>query len=146
MDQADVLAAVSCDFNPVEVAFVSEESPVQASYDSTATITIVEYQANRIALTVERNEPGFLVLGEIWYPPGWTLTINGSGAEIIRTNYVLRGMEVPAGESRIELELKPVWYTAGYRLSVAGSILLLLLGILAVYSLWKEGREEKSPV
>lgn len=146
MDQADVLAAVSSDFNPVEVAFVSEESPVQASYDSTATITIDEYQANRIALTVERNEPGFLVLGEIWYPPGWTLTINGSGAEIIRTNYVLRGMEVPAGESRIELELKPVWYTAGYRLSVAGSILLLLLGILAVYSLWKEGREEKSPV
>src|SRR5690625_6872019 len=56
MDQADVLAAVSSDFNPVEVAFVSEESPVQASYDSTTTITIDEYQANRIALTVERKD------------------------------------------------------------------------------------------
>lgn len=142
-DQSAVLQEIAEDFNPREVAFVAEEGAISAGFDSTATVTVEEYQANRISLNVTREEPGFLVLGEIWYPPGWTLTVNGEEADIIRTNYVLRGVELPAGESTIEMELQPVWYTAGYRLSVIGTVLLILLGLLAGYSVWKERNADK---
>lgn len=137
-DQTAVLEAVSSDFDPVEVAYIAGNTPVQASRDTSATVSVQEYQANRISLEVSRTEPGFLVLGEVWYPPGWSLYVNGEEAEIIRTNYVLRGMEVPAGNSVIEMELNPVWYTAGYRLSLLGTGLLILLGLFAGYTSWQK--------
>lgn len=147
-DQRTVLEQLKGDFRASEVAFIAERDAPQIRPDSSATVRVDHYSANRISMEIRRSEPGFLLLGEIWYPPGWKATIDGSETEIIRTNYVLRGVELPAGEYTLVLELNPVWYRNGIRLSAAGSGALMGSFIAALSFLWKRRDEplaEESP-
>lgn len=132
-DQPSVLGRISQDFDASETAFITQNLSTQIQSDRTSELRISTYSANTISLDILRSEPGFLVLGEIWYPPGWSATLNGEPIEIIRTNYVLRGFEIPAGDHVLELRIEPVWYKAGNRLSAAGTFLLFGLGIFGLF-------------
>ena len=145
-DQTSVLQTISQDFDPEEIAFIAERQPVEVVSDTSATVRVTEYNANRINIEISRNEPGYLVLGEIWYPPGWTATLNGEEIDIIRTNYVLRGFQIPAGNHTLEMVLEPVWYSAGNWLARFGTLLLFGSGAfgLFVYRKRKKFDEEKT--
>ncbi|MCC5941446.1 MAG: hypothetical protein JJU37_07880 [Balneolaceae bacterium] len=140
-NQPAVLRRISSDFNPAEIAFTAQElsSPVQR--DTTATVAITTYNANHITVEIDRAEPGFLVLSEIWYPPGWNASLNGEEIEVIRTNYVLRGFEIPAGEHVLEMRLEPVWYKTGNRLALIGTIMLFGSGFAGAFFVYRR-REE----
>ncbi len=126
--QPAVLRRISDDFDPSQTAFTTYRPSADIQPDPNAEARITTYNANAISMEISRNEPGFMVLGEIWYPPGWTATLNGEEIEIIRTNYVLRGFEIPAGDHTLEMRLDPVWYVAGNRLAVIGTLLLFATG------------------
>lgn len=137
-DQASILQEVAQDFDAGSVAFITEElsEPVQA--DTAASVEVTEYNANRIGLNINRSEPGFLVLGEIWYPPGWTATLNGEEIDIIRTNYVLRGFEIPAGDHELVMTMDPVWYSAGNWMGWIGTLLLFGSGLFGVILMYRK--------
>jgi uncharacterized membrane protein YfhO len=84
-----------------------------------------------------------LLLSEIWYPPGWVATLNGEEIEIIRSNYVLRGFEIPAGEHTLELTLEPVWYETGKWLARLGTLILFGSGIAGLFLTYR--RKEIEP-
>lgn len=130
--QSDVLQMIKTDFNPSETAFIAENAGIRSESDSTASVTITEYNANQIKAEITRSKPGFMVLSEIWYPPGWTATLNGQEISIVRTNYILRGFEIPEGTHDFEMRLEPVWYSAGRWMSIAGNLMLTGLGIFAI--------------
>ena len=132
LNQADVLESIKTGFDPSKTAFVAEDFDISSSPDSTASVVITEYNANQIKADITRSEPGFLVLGEIWYPPGWQATLNGEEIQIIRTNYILRGFEIPAGTHVLEMKLEPVWYTAGRWMSLVGTLMLAGLGVFVI--------------
>ena len=46
------------------------------------------------------------VFSETWYngETGWIATVNGKEVPILRTNYILRAIEVPAGNNEIVME------------------------------------------
>ena len=48
--------------------------------------------------------------------------------EIIRTNYVLRGFEVPAGEHTLEMTLNPAWYPMGWWIAMTSTVILFAIG------------------
>ena len=75
------------------------------------------------------------VFSEIYYPAGWKCFIDGNESEYFRANYVLRGMIVPAGEHEIKFSFEPDSYYTGNKVSLASSILLILL--LAGSVVWK---------
>ncbi|TVR32167.1 MAG: hypothetical protein EA390_05550 [Balneolaceae bacterium] len=143
-DQPSILRRISQDFDAAETAFVSRELSLNIESDQFSEVRINTYNANAISMEISRSEPGFLVLGEIWYPPGWNATLNGEEIEIIRTNYVLRGFEIPAGDHILEMSLEPVWYTAGNRLSLIGTLLLFGSGGLGLFLQFRK-REEELP-
>lgn len=141
--QADVLAQLSSqDFNPDEVSYITDVTIQEIQQDTTATATVTEYTANHISVDISRSTPGFMVLGEIWYPPGWTATLNGEEIDIIRTNYVLRGFEIPAGEHTLEMTLEPEWYTTGNWLARFGNLLLFAAGGFGIFLVF---RKKESP-
>jgi uncharacterized membrane protein YfhO len=78
------------------------------------------------------------VLGEIWYPPGWSATLNGEETDIIRTNYVLRGFEIPAGEHELILTLEPEWYAIGNWMGRLGTIALFGTGLFGFILYWRD--------
>lgn len=127
--QPEILRRISEDFDAGSVAFVADQLSGEVYSDPQSSVSVTDYNANRITLEISRSEPGFLVLGEIWYPPGWTATLNGDEIDIFRTNYVLRGFEIPAGDHQLEMVLNPVWYSAGNWLARIGTIILFGAGI-----------------
>lgn len=137
-NQSQILERLKTDFNPSETAFVAEELSSQVLPDTSASVEITEYNANQIRAEITRSEPGFLVLGEIWYPPGWKATLNGEEIPVVRTNYILRGFEIPSGSHVLEMRLEPVWYSAGRWMSIAGTLMLTGLGIFAILGYVRE--------
>ena len=72
-----------------------------------------------------------LVVSEIYYPAGWHATIDGAETEILKTNYVLRSVVVPAGRHTVEFRFNPASTALGYTVSQAGwgaALLLILAG------------------
>ena len=128
-NQPEILREISQDFDPSSVAFTTQEPELNIQPDADSRVRITNYNANSISLELSRSEPGYLVLGEIWYPPGWTATLNGEEIDIIRTNYILRGFEIPEGEHELTLTLDPVWYSTGNWLARLGTVILFGGGI-----------------
>lgn len=70
------------------------------------------------------------MFSEIWHP-GWKASLNGEPLEIIRADWVLRAAVLPAGEGEIVMRYEPDDYRIGRDISLASSILLYLLAIVA---------------
>ncbi|MDG5766184.1 YfhO family protein [Balneolales bacterium ANBcel1] len=96
---------------------------------------VTEYGPRQIRLHVETDAPSFLVMSEIYYPAGWYATLNDEPVTIRRTNYILRGFEIPPGQHELELRFEPRSHILGSRLSWVFNIAILLIGVAAL-GLW----------
>ena len=101
-----------------------------AGSDTAGSIELVEAEPNRLVYKSSSTEDEFAVFSEVWYGgnPDWTVKIDGKKADFIRVNYILRGMEVPAGDHEIVFEFKPKPSGGGITLSASLLGLLLVLG------------------
>ena len=89
----------------------------------------MEYAPNKLKYEYRAESPQVVIFSDIYYPKGWTATIDGEEASYFRANYILRGMQVPEGERTISFEFKPKSYFTGSKISIVASILLILLVI-----------------
>ncbi|WP_417854705.1 YfhO family protein [Xanthomarina gelatinilytica] len=95
--------------------------------DTTATITVEVYEPNYIKYKSKSAVDGFAVFSEIYYKKGWNAYVDGQLTPYSRVNYVLRGMNVPAGEHVIEFKFEPEVVKTGSRIALASSIIFVLL-------------------
>lgn len=95
--------------------------------DTTATITLEVYEPNYIKYKSKSAVDGFAVFSEIYYKEGWNAYVDGQLTPYSRVNYVLRGMNVPAGEHVIEFKFEPEVVKTGSRIALASSIIFVLL-------------------
>lgn len=72
------------------------------------------------------------VFSEIYYPKGWTATIDGNEVNILRANYVLRALEIPEGTHEIVFEFKPQTYFTGNTITLISSAIILLIFISVI--------------
>jgi hypothetical protein len=100
--------------------------------DSTSTINLTEYLPNHLTYVANSKNNGFAVFSEMFYANGWKATIDGENAKIYQVDYVLRGLEIPAGKHTIEFKFEPQVVKTGSTIaliSFIGMILLLVGGI-----------------
>lgn len=146
-DAGEVMKAMN-QFSPADTAIVEEQYknaiPFTPVYDSTASIRqilndndIVRYQS-----TSSSNQ--FAVFSEIFYDRGWKATIDGKEAPIVKVNYVLRGLAIPAGNHEIVFEFKPASYYNSAKIAVITSAPIWILLILAAFFSLRKKREEKA--
>jgi len=114
------------DFDPARVAFVNE--PLQLPDSMRGEALLDEEVPTRIAVTARMETPGLVVLADLWFE-GWQAELNGEPVPILRTNYALRGVAVPAGESKLVFSYEPAGFTTGVRL------MMLALLVLASWTL-----------
>jgi uncharacterized membrane protein YfhO len=103
------------------------------SVDTLSTIELIEYAPNRLVYRSESNAEQLAVFSEVFYPKGWKASINGIETAHFAANYVLRAMVLPAGKNEIVFEFKPNSYFMGKKVSVASSLIMLLLIAGTVY-------------
>jgi hypothetical protein len=92
---------------------------------------IVSYGPSEVVLETQASRPGLAVLSDSWFP-GWKATVDGRSAPIERVDYLVRGVRVPAGRSRVVMRYEPASFTAGLWLSVAGVAIALAGGAALV--------------
>ncbi|ASB49108.1 hypothetical protein [Alkalitalea saponilacus] len=90
-------------------------------------IELIKERLDYLQYLSNTDSPTFAVFSEIYYTGGWRAFINGEEVPIIRANYLLRGLFVPAGNNTIEFRFEPVSYRYGKLISYISSILILLL-------------------
>ncbi len=120
-------------FEPATYAVVQSSDELPASADSTASAEVTVYDNHTIEIQSSRSTDGFLVIGEIYYPKGWKAYLDGEEIAIIKTNYALRGVEVPAGDHTLRMEFKPDSFVIGSKIDWASNLIQFgLLGFLIV--------------
>ena len=115
--------------NTKEVAVV-DASKFQVSalgFDSASRIKATAVKPPSITYESESSVNGLAVFSEIFYPKGWKATIDGKEVPILRADYVLRALEVPAGKHVIEFKFEPKPYLIGNKVTLASSWILLLV-------------------
>jgi uncharacterized membrane protein YfhO len=98
--------------------------------DPSGEIKLTSYSPDKLEYQSKTNGESFAVFSEVWYGEknGWKAYMDGKPADFIRTNYLLRGIKIPAGDHKITFEFKPGSYFIGEKISLFSSILILLLG------------------
>ncbi|MBX2900024.1 MAG: YfhO family protein [Cyclobacteriaceae bacterium] len=128
--------------NTKEVAAIDAKFKVdfgRTTLDTISTIKLVAHTPPYLKYEALADGNCLAVFSEIFYPKGWHAFIDGNEVPILRANYVLRALEVPAGKHTIEFKFEPKPYVIGNKITmVAGWLLLLsVLGCLG-WSLKKE--------
>jgi len=95
--------------------------------DSLATIKLTKYSLNALSYESFSNQNGFAVFSEIYYKDGWNAYIDGELKPHLNVNYVLRGLEIPAGKHSIEFRFEPKVIQTGSTISLLSYVFLLLI-------------------
>jgi hypothetical protein len=103
------------------------------SYNAEGKIDLRSYKPNDLVYETESKSKEFAVFSEIYYPKGWNAYIDGTLTPYACVDYLLRGMEIPAGKHKVEFKFEPAIYKTGNIISIIGSILVLLSVAGAIY-------------
>ena len=124
LDSKNVAVVNSEDFKLKKTVFTK---------DTAATVTIENYKPNYLKYVSNNLNEGLAVFSEMYYGKGWNAYIEGKKVEHIRVNYVLRGLQIPAGKHTIEFKFEPKVVKTGSTITLISSMGILLLLIGGIY-------------
>jgi hypothetical protein len=126
---AEVMKSLD-NFNPKDTAIIEQKDKIESlnnlEFDENASIALVNNKNDEINYTSSSTKKQLAVFSEIYYNLGWKAYIDNVEAPIVKTNYVLRALVVPAGNHSIRFEFKPITIKNAIVASTFASILLWL--------------------
>ncbi len=96
---------------------------------------ILAYHPEQVTVQTSSRHSALLVLTDTYFP-GWNAAVDGKAVPIHRVDYLLRGVQVPAGSHRVEFRYQPTSWRIGWIIS--GVTLLVLVAISLVA--WRRDR------
>lgn len=115
-----VTAAISTEFEDI----VKDPEGQRAPGD---TIFETSYAPDRLTYHSSTSSEALAVFSEIYFPWGWTATVDGEEVPIIRADYLLRAINLPPGNHTVVMEFKPA--------SVGRSVTWARISIILIYVL-----------
>lgn len=140
----EIEALDKVDLSQTAVVDQSKFTLEQVTPDSAASINLVAYQPNKLKYKSSSSSKGLAVFSEIYYPKGWNAFVDGKPADIIRADYVLRALQLPAGDHEIEFRFEPQSYYIGNKVMMASSLLLLVVLGYGIFLFWKSMQTAKT--
>ncbi len=134
-NETDTLARLAApDFNPAQTVLVHDRIslPRPAAPSDPVALTEATIQpiqsSHRLDLQVKTSQPGVLLLTDR-FDPAWHVTVDGLEAPLLRCNYLMRGVQIPAGARTVSFQYRPntsgIWLMAGCD-ALAGLLLAFL--------------------
>lgn len=133
-------------FHPKDTVLIDKREqsnvPFAPQFDSSATVKLVQNLNDNITYEFNAASNQFVVFSEIYYPHGWKALVDGKETPIVRVNYALRGLAVPAGKHAIEFRFEPRDITLGDNISLVTGIISILIMLAGSWYLWKQYKQE----
>jgi Bacterial membrane protein YfhO len=112
-------------YQPEAIALVEDPKATwQGVTASNGQAEILKLDSTEVKIKTRSTNAAFLILGDVSYP-GWQATIDGKPTEIYQTNYIQRGVQVPAGEHLVEYRFEPL----SFKLGVGVTLLSAAVGV-----------------
>ncbi|SOD15049.1 YfhO family protein [Pedobacter xixiisoli] len=133
-------------FDPKQEAIVDEQykkllDTTRLGADPSAFIKLEKYHPDHLEYSYSAPRDVIAVFSEIYYDKGWNMYVDGVQKPYFRADYVLRAAQLEAGNHKVEFKFEPKSYYTGEKISLAGTILLVLCLGFAGYS---ETRKKKA--
>jgi hypothetical protein len=115
-------------FDP-EQAVVLERDPgieKRSGEVEDAKVEITEYLAKRVRLKSHSSAASVLLLNDRWHSD-WHVTVDGKPAELLRANFIMRGVRLESGDHIIEFRFEPTVWTLWVSLSAIGAGIILVV-------------------
>ena len=129
-------------FDPAKTVLVSpplEKMPSVATNENTGIVEFKSYNTKHLVLAATATAPSVLLLNDR-FDPGWQVTVDGQPAELLRCNFLMRGVYLPtAGAHTVEFK-----FSLPHR-SLYVTITALSLGILLCGVLFYAVRRQRAP-
>ncbi len=111
------------------------------TYSGLGKVEMTSYHPEKLKYDFESTEKQLVVFSEVYYEDGWKAFVDGKEVPIIKTDYLLRGVEVPAGKHKIELAyIYPFFKTANLLATAGCGLFALLVG----FGFWSDRRKKES--
>ncbi|GEM_PF-1010107 len=125
-DETALRALQDATFDPLRTVILDRPWPIEgmAIPAIPPRITLQAWTPEELRLEVWTERPGFLVIGDVWYP-GWRAWIDDRLVPVLRAYTALRAIPVPSGAHRIVVRYEPLPVRLG--LALSGLALLLTL-------------------
>ena len=100
--------------------------------DSASTIVLTDYDSDFVTYAVDAKKDELALFSEVYYPKGWQVSIDGEPVEMLRANYTLRALPIPAGKHTVEFRFEPrsIRVTDGIAYTALAIILLTLIALI----------------
>jgi hypothetical protein len=143
-DTREVLREMrSSEFNPQKVALVEgnlsadDVRPLWNGPISGATLTRLSNSPNAQVWRTTTSSPRLMILSEMFFP-GWKAMVRKAGSSdawqsvpIYRTNYLFRGIPVPAGDNEVRLVYRPMSVIIGAIVSSSTAVAMIVAIVMA---------------
>ena len=87
-------------------------------------VQIVKYTARQVKVDVETSSPGFLILGDTYFP-GWKAYVDGKRVPIYRADYLLKAVAVERGNHQVVFLYQPLSFRIGLGLTLLSIVIIL---------------------
>ena len=137
-------AVIGADFAEARACFAdvtigsSMNGPAGVSGDvsdngqATDFIRMTSYAPNELHYHYSASAARTAIFSEIYYPDGWTATVDGAPLDLFRADWIFRAANLPAGEHDIVMRFEPKAYSIGAKASRASSLTLFILLALSL--------------
>ncbi|MDX1446888.1 YfhO family protein [Lishizhenia sp.] len=113
------------------------------TFSGKGSIEMTSYAPNELRYAINTTGEQFAVLSEVYYPDGWNAYVDGEKVDIEKTNYLLRGVILPAGAKELVMKFEVPSFGTVNTISFVLSLGLILL-ILVLFILEKRNGKENS--
>ena len=132
-DDETLKQLASAEFNPEQTVIVARSGDASLpapAQGAAGTVEFASYAPKHIKFNAKAQTPSILLLNDK-YDPDWKVTVDGKPAPLLRANFIMRGVQVPAGDHTVEFRFAPK-VTGLYITLMAIALGVLLCAIVLV--------------
>ena len=130
--ECDALNRIDLETTAVlDKSFAGSVASLEPGIAPDAKVTLTAWTPKQLDYETTSATPGTVVFSEIYYPYGWKASIDGEPVDHFRVNYLLRALNVPAGNHHITFLFDPDSVRKGDTIATVCTVLMYLL-ILAL--------------
>jgi hypothetical protein len=116
-DTANLQTLADPNFDPAKTVLIStpqKDLPAVATNENSGTVDFKSYSPKKIIFDANATAPSVLLLNDK-FDPSWRVTVDGKPSELLRCNFIMRGVYLTPGAHTVEFQFslpnKPLYIT-----------------------------------